>query len=167
MTQIATNNALTRLARAESAFMSSELLAPVVCGSGVMLGIDNVRCAFRVLPADYRGWGIFQPISHNCARAVRVASASERRRYLDLCPSIHLIVVARSADAITAIPANSADRRFGISGPVTVNLAFAGDLFDTILARFDGSQFWFEAQRKAYDMVIREKISRQRTLLLT
>jgi hypothetical protein len=147
----AIDNSLTRLAQRESEFLATKFLAPVIFGRGVLLSIAGVRCTLRVIPADYRGWGVFSPISHACARAVRVATADERRSYLDLLPAVRLIVVDRAADSLTAISANGGDHRFGISGPAVVNLAFGCDVFDSIVARFDGSQLWFDAMDVSAD----------------
>jgi hypothetical protein len=137
--------AMNRLAETESRFLATEFLAPVIFGRGVTLSIANVRCTLRVTPPAYRGWGVFRPLSHACAQVVRVATAGERRRYLDLFAAVRLIVVSRAPDSITAIAANAGNSRFEMNGPVTANLAFGCDVFDIVVARFDGSQLWFDA----------------------
>jgi hypothetical protein len=144
MPQISICNALTRLARAEARFLAAEFLAPVVCGRGVSVSIANVRCTLHATPADFRGWGVFRPISHASAWLVRDASADERRRYLELFPEVRVILLARVGAGVTAIVANDSDCRFDIAEPIVVQFADECDIFDTVVARFDGSQFWFD-----------------------
>lgn len=133
-----------RLARAESAFLAAEFLAPVVRGRGVSVAIADVRCMLAVEPADFQGWGVFRPLSHTAARLVRNATAGERRGYLALFSAVRLVVCARGRDRAAALPANVADERFELTGPAVVNLPDDYDLFDTLLVRFDGTQFWFD-----------------------
>jgi hypothetical protein len=133
------NLAMNKLARAESTFLSSEFLAPVVCGGRVTVQIAGVRCAMAIEPRDFRGWGVFQPLSPADARLERNASQGERRRYLELFPPVRLIVFARTDGFALATSANvTAD-------VVRVQLAEDVELFDTIVARFDGGQYWFDA----------------------
>lgn len=138
------NEILTRLARAELAFLASEFLAPVVLARGVKVSIAGVRCTLRVIPAGFFGWGIFRPLSHHVAQLERRASAGERQRYLSLFPSVQLIVCSRERGITFAAPAQRGDHRFEIESPVEVQWVEECDLFDTIVARFDGSQFWFD-----------------------
>ena len=167
------NEALTRLAREETAFLHAALLAPVVRGRGVAVRIAGVRCTLRVVPPAFHGWGVFQPVSHAVATLVRQATAGERRQYLDLFPQLRLVVCGRDGNRPLAVPAGAADARFEIAGPVEVQLAPEFDLFDTLLVRFDGARFWFDELesrsdpaaaaylRKALaDMVDPEKLSR-------
>jgi hypothetical protein len=138
------NNALARMAREETAFLHAEFLAPVVRGHGVAVRIAGVRCTLRVVPPAFCGWGVFQPVSHAVATLVRSASAAEQRKYLSLFPELRLIVCARDGDRPVAVAASAADARFEISSAVEVQLAAEFDLFDTLLVRFDGAQFWFD-----------------------
>ena len=140
----AINTTLARLAHAESEFLGSEFLAPVVFGHPVRVRIAGVRCNLRVVPADFHGWGIFRPLSHAAAVLARPASAEERRQYLALFPAVRLIVCQQIGRGVMAVPENLADNRFRIAALVPVNLAREVDLFDTILARVDGLQFWFD-----------------------
>ena len=82
------NDALIRLARAETAFLATEFLAPLVRGRGVGVCIAGVRCNLLVVPAEFQGWGVFRPLSHAAAVRVRDASAAERRKYLELFPQV-------------------------------------------------------------------------------
>ena len=132
------HDAMTKLAAAESAFVGSELLAPVVRGRGVTVKIANVRCTLAVSPADYQGWGVFRAGSHVQATLVREATAAQRQQYLRLFPAAALIVCLSEGGKTLATPADLSEGRFDFDGPVSVELCGQVDLFDGIAARFDG-----------------------------
>jgi hypothetical protein len=138
------SDAMKRLAQAEAAFLSAEFLAPVVRGRGVQVRIAGVRCSLHVAPASFNGWGVFRPQSHSAAKLVRSASARERKRYLSLFPAVRLVVCAVMSGRVRGVADNPADPRFELTAPVVANLAEGIDGFDTIVARFDGGQFWFD-----------------------
>lgn len=136
---------LDRLAEAERAFLGNEFLAPVLRGQGVQVRIAGVRCRLAVEPADFDGFGVFRPASHVLARLVRPARMAERRAYLDLFPSIGLILVTNTkADGWLALPASRGDRRVQFDGAVPVRLVEDAEPLESIRARFDGMQFWFD-----------------------
>jgi hypothetical protein len=153
--------AMIRLARAEFKFLAAEFLAPVILARGVKVRIANVRCTLRVIPAEFFGWGVFRPLSHHVAKLERRASAGERQRYLSLFPSVQLIVCSRERGITFAIPAQRGDRRFDISAPVEVQWVEECDLFDTVVARFDGSQFWFDRMESRADPAVAAYLRRQ------
>lgn len=138
------SDAMKRLAQAETAFLSAEFLAPVVRGRGVQVRIAGVRCSLHVEPPAFNGWGIFRPLSHSAAKLVRGAAAGERKRYLALFPAVRLVVCAVGPGHVNAVADNPADPRFELTSPVVAHLAAGADAFDTIIARFDGGQFWFD-----------------------
>jgi hypothetical protein len=140
------HDALERLAATEEQFLRCQFLAPVVRGGRVNVRIAGIICAMRVAPAEFRGFGVFEPVSHAEAMLVRRASLVERRKYLELFPRVLLVVSSRSTSTTTAaVPSNAADARLRVQGQVEVRLSGdEAELFDTIAARFDGSQFWFD-----------------------
>jgi len=75
---------------------------------------------------------------------VRSSSAAERKRYLSLFPAVRLVACAQRPGWVEAVADNPADPRFELTAPVCVQLADGVDAFDTIVARFDGGQFWFD-----------------------
>src|SRR5258708_6052684 len=138
------NDALTRLARAETEFLGSAFLAPVVRGHGVTVRIAGVRCTLRVIPPAFHGWGVFRPVSHAVATHARPATSAERRRYLSMLPAVRLVAMAREGGRAAAVPAKAGDAHFEIGGSVEVQLGDDVELFETIVARYDGAQFWFD-----------------------
>ncbi|HXE52816.1 MAG TPA: hypothetical protein VN541_07360 [Tepidisphaeraceae bacterium] len=138
------NDALIRLARAQTAFLDTQFLAPVVRGRGVGVSIAGVQCNLLVVPPEFQGWGVFRPLSHSVAVRVREASSAERRKYLELFPQVRLIVCERAGNRALALAADLSDERFAISNPVPLHLAQDAELFDTVAAGFDGVRFWFD-----------------------
>jgi hypothetical protein len=83
---------------------------------------------------------VFAPSSYTEAVLDREATMAERQRYLRLWPAVRLIVI----DGVRALPARLGDERFAIEGEVLVHDVADADLFDTVVARFDGVRFWFD-----------------------
>jgi hypothetical protein len=137
-------SAIDRLAKAEQSFVGSEFLAPVLRGGGVGVRIGGVRCRLKVSPANYAGWAVFRAVSFDRAKYLRDASRGERRRYLALFPAVRLILVTRDQETWQAIPASFGDARFNITGLVPPRFVEDAELFETIVTRFDGAQFWFD-----------------------
>src|SRR2546423_14801680 len=108
------HDALDRLAAAEQDFLRCRFLAPVVCGGRVNVRIAGVVCAMAVTPRDFRGFGVFEPVSPAQAKLLRPASLSERRKYLELFPRVLLVISSRSASSTAAVPSNAADSRFSV-----------------------------------------------------
>jgi hypothetical protein len=138
------HNAMHRLAKAESAFMGSEFLAPVLRGRGVSAKIAGVRCDLTVDPADFQGWGVFRAISHREAQLARNATGTQRRGYLRLFPAVELVICQTGRAEFKAAPANPSDGRFYFVETVEVRLASRIDLFDIVIARFDSRHFWYD-----------------------
>lgn len=137
--------ALDQLAGAERAFVGQHLLAPVLRGGEVLVRLAGARCALRVAPRDFTGWGVFEAVGFRDARLLRPATLAERARFLRLLPALGLVLVRRDGNVWRAVPAQRSDARFWIDGAVPVELADDVDRFDTARARFDGGRFWFEA----------------------
>lgn len=136
--------------KAENEFLRREFLAPVLHGAGgVQVQIAGVRMKLKIEPLDFSGWGVFQPQSHTLAQHVRDATMNERQRYLQLFPSVVMIACCpmqaiKGERDWLGIPANTSDARFSIEGLVQMNHCETLDAFETVLCRFDGSQFWFD-----------------------
>ncbi|HMC63518.1 MAG TPA: hypothetical protein VKI65_01120 [Gemmataceae bacterium] len=135
---------MDHLAAAEDRFLKSNFLAPMLRGGRVQVRIAGVVCQLKVAPADFEGWGVFQPISHAAARLVRLATLTERQRYLELFPRLWVILCGRRGEEWLAIPANQGDRRFRIDGMIPVRLMEEAQLFEVVECRLDGSGCWFE-----------------------
>ena len=134
-----------KLAEQESEFFSSQFLSPVLSGKGIRVRIAKIILNFDVAePKDFQGWGVFKPLSNKLARFIRNPNMTEKRSYLDLFPSIRLILCRRNNDQWFGVPANQADNRFVIKGLVPVHLTEEVQLFEAVLVRFDGMICWFD-----------------------
>lgn len=135
---------LEKFARAEQEFLKREFLAPVVRGRRVQVQIEGVRLQLSIEPVDFSGWGVFKPHSHQHAQLVRTANLSERQRYLAMFTAVSLILARRVANTWEAVAGQGGNARITVEGAAPVALVEDAELFDTIRARFDGTQFWFD-----------------------
>ena len=142
---------LNRFAQQEEEFLQREFLAPALPGGTVRVRLGGVICKMRIEPADFRGWGLFQPISHKNARLQREATLAERRSYLQILPQIRLIVCRRVGDSWYGSAASFGDSRIRLAGLAPINLAEEVQLFDCVRTRYDGSQFWFDEADMRHD----------------
>lgn len=148
---------LNRLEDAEQRFVGQEFLAPVLTGSQVMVRIAGVVCRLQVKSKQpFTGWAVLRSLSTNRAEFVRQASLQETARYLALFPSVRLILLDYDASSglhtWLANLAQAGDQRFRFEGPVPLRLAEEGlERFETVIARFDGHEFWYERRDPARD----------------
>ena len=142
---------LKRLAAEEQAFLGREFLAPALRGGRVRVRIAGAVCTIRTRPKEFEGWGVFQPASFSEARLVRRASLAERRRYLELFCMVRLIICRRRGDRWLGCAAHAGDRRIRLEGLAPVALAEEVQPFDVVQARYDGTQFWFDALDPRHD----------------
>jgi len=138
------NSLIDDLAAGEQEFLDCEFLAPVVSHGVVQVRLGGVVCQVKIEPADFRGFGVFQPVSYKQAMLVRPATLSQRLNYLRLFPRVRLILTLREDGHWLTIPAHGSDFRFDIEGMPPVAMVQQSQTFDIINARFDGARFWFE-----------------------
>jgi hypothetical protein len=142
---------LDRLAAKEAEFLGQEFLAPALPGGLVRVRIGGAICRVRIVPADFVGWGVFRPSSHNDASLVRPATMAERRKYLRLFRLFRLIVCRRAGDTWFASAGSFGDGRIQFEGMAPIRLAEEVQLFDSVCCRFDGSHFWFDEHDARHD----------------
>lgn len=138
------NDLLNKMEAAEDAFLQTEFLTPVLPYGQVRVRIAGVVCTLRVVGEREPGWAILKPRSLGEARVVGKPGLKQVREFLSLFPAVRLILVARGPEAWLALPAQQSDNRFRLSGPVSVEFVQGAAPFQQVLARFDGSHFWFE-----------------------
>jgi hypothetical protein len=141
---------LNKMELAEQAFLDTEFLAPVLPDGRVRVRIAGIVCTLRVIGRRDPGWAILRPLDMERARVVIEPSLAQIRDYLALFPALRLLLVARqdpsarSRRGWLALPAHRGDSRFQIEGPVPVHLVRGAEPFQRVVARYDGSQFWFQ-----------------------
>ena len=134
-----------RLETQENALLGTRVLAPILDGRRVTVKVGGVACQLAISNGA-KGWGVLEVESTQRARWLRAATLSEREKYLALLPAVRFIALARAGEVWMAHPAHAGDRRFRLNGAAPIRDAATSNLqaFDTVLARFDGTHFWFE-----------------------
>jgi len=141
---------LDKIARIEQDFFSSHFISPTIRGQPIRVRISGIVMNFMV-DEPFNGWGIFRPINGLTAKFVREPTMSEKRAYLNLFPSMHLIVYRKINNIWFGILSNRSDRRFRIDGFIPIHLANDIELFDMVCVRYDGSTCWFDSPSDHYD----------------
>lgn len=137
---------IDKLGRSDQKIIGQRFLAPYVSGGFVVTRVSGA--VLRMKTRARSGWSIFEATSLREARFVEPASLTMRERYLDLFPSLSLVVAHYSADendnhrSLLAVPVN--DGRFHSSGSTPVMLPEPCQPMSLIKGRFDGSIFWFD-----------------------
>ena len=134
-----------RLQAQETAILGTRVLAPILGGRRVTVKIGGIACQLAVDSGE-RGWGVLEVQSTTRATWLRAASLSEREKYLALLPAVRFIALERSGDIWHSFPAHAGDARFRLSGvaPIRGGANANVQVFDALVARFDGTHFWFE-----------------------
>jgi hypothetical protein len=135
---------LNRLAAEEERLLARDFLAPALRGGIVHVRIASIVCRFKI-EGGFEGWGVFRPTGTTAARLLRPATLAERRRYLQSLPLRRLILCHADRQSWLAWPAHQADHRFADTGLFPVRLMEEAQAFETIAARFDGVQCWFDS----------------------
>jgi hypothetical protein len=138
------HNLLDKMEAAEEAFLETEFLAPVLPGRRVRVRIAGIVCTLRVVGRAEPGWAILRPLALDRAQVIGKPSLQQIRDFLALFPPIRLLLVARTGQDWLALPAHRGDSRFELDGLVPVHLVIGAEPFQRIVARFDGSHFWFQ-----------------------
>lgn len=129
----------------EKGFLNSEFLSPVVKGQKIRVRIAGIVMSMLIdNPKDFQGWGVFKPTNYKSAYFLREPSMKERSEYLNLFPAFRFVLCGRDEDSWYGIQANGSDKRFVFKGLVPVRLVDEGQMFETVIARFDGQNVWFE-----------------------
>jgi hypothetical protein len=156
---------LARIQGYEKDFVGREFLAPIVGTARVLVRITGVIYQLRVsygLPDDFMGWAVLRSISMSEAVFSRCARLSEIAGYLERLPSLRLVLVQDDQSYWQALPTSYGDVRFLIQQPVHVWLVEEGlQLFESIIARFDGRSFWFDRRDPQRDPALGAYLRRQ------
>lgn len=134
-----------KLAAQENDFSKSLFFSPVLKNTPIRVRIAGVLVTLKVAePKDFFGWGVFQPLNYKRARFIRDPNMHEKQEYYKLFPVLRLVLCRHNEENWFGTPAHQSDTRFKITGTVPVRLAQEVQMFDTVQARFDGTNIWFE-----------------------
>ena len=146
-------NLLNQIAAQEAQLGDTQFLAPCVRGGRVRTSVANIIYTFTPQPQDFEGWGIFQPVDGKIAEVVEEPSLPQLAEYLKLLKPLRLrLAHLLQGQTWLAYPVNESDmqQRLGAAKPVPVHLVTEAAAFEPIIARFDGSAWWFdEIDRRA------------------
>ncbi|MEZ4884926.1 MAG: hypothetical protein R3E32_09390 [Chitinophagales bacterium] len=144
---------LQKVAEEEQSFRKKKFIAPATKNGKVCTRMSGMVYTFDVEDESFEGWGLFKPVSERKAKMVKEASIVMVDQYLKLLKSFRMrLVYQLSGSTWLAYPINESDvlQRLGKVEPVLVRLVTEGNAFEQIVARFDGSAFWFhQLDRKA------------------
>jgi len=146
-------NLLNQIAAQEAQLRETQFLAPCVRGGLVRTSVAKIVYTFIPQPQDFEGWGIFQPVDEKTAQVVEEPSLPQLAEYLKLLKPLRLrLAHLLQGQTWLAYPMNEADMQqcLGAAKPVPVHLVTEASAFEPIIARFDGSAWWFdEIDRRA------------------
>ena len=129
-----------KLVQAEKEFCNSEFVAPIFFNR-VAVRISGIITKFDVIPCDFQGWAILKPDNYKSASVVRDAPRALKNRYLQTLPRFSFVI----SDVEQYLGINvDCDQRITSTSPMRILLADNLGLFDTIIARFDGVNFWYD-----------------------
>ena len=138
---------LNRLEAAENGFTGSEFIAPLCGDHPVLVRIAGLVCRLKVTsPPGLDGLAVLKASSSSSAVYLRPASLGEASGYMALLPAIRLILLAAlPGHAWLCLPADRNEQRLTIEGLPLLRLAEDGlERFETVIARFDQRQLWYE-----------------------
>lgn len=152
---------LNQIAAQEMQLKETQFFAPCVRGGLVRTRVSNIIYSFAPQPQNFEGWGIFQPVDEKFAAVVDEPSLPQLAEYLKLLKPLRsrLAYLLRGKTWL-AYPMNEGDalQRFGFAKPIAVHLVNEGATFEPIIARFDGSSWWFDECDRRTDPLLTENL---------
>ncbi len=150
------------IAGEERKLAGARFVAPSVRGGRVRTRVAGLVYAFSPAPADFEGWGVFEPVDATTARLVEAADLPLVDRYLALLKTRMRFVLVRRMGGRSwlAYPSNESDaRQRGVGArPVVVHLVSDASGFEVVTARCDGAAWWFEATDRRADPLLAERL---------
>jgi hypothetical protein len=154
-------NLIKAMAQEEKQALNAEFFAPCVRGGRLRARVNKLIYTFKPLPEDFEGWGIFLPVSNKEAELLEEASLYQVAEYLQLLKPLRVRLAQRlRGQTWLAYPANESDaqQRFGAARPFIIHLVSEGAQFEQVMARTDGSAFFFEDTDRRSDPVIAQTL---------
>ena len=144
------------LGRAEGALHGQELLAPLTGDGRARLRLSGLIYELAVRNARH-GWWICRVRDYRQAEIVDEAQPWQRGEYLHLWPALRLVLLEPlTGERWLALPFSPSDaaQRFGVRGPLVVQLVAGGRQFDRVIGRVEGATIWFDdLERRAQPQI--------------
>ncbi|MEZ5582856.1 MAG: hypothetical protein R3F37_08875 [Candidatus Competibacteraceae bacterium] len=145
---------IDRLASQEQSLREQVFLAPCVRGGKVRTRLAGLVHTFTPEPNNREGWGLFKPQDATTVRWIGNAELAQIDAYLRLLKPLrcHLALRLRYRTWL-AYPVNEADARQRLNRcqPLLIHLVEQTAALETVIARWDGAAFWFEALDRRAD----------------
>lgn len=143
---------IARLGQAEAALHGQEFLAPLVGRGRARLRLQGLIYELTV-PIPQPGWWVCRVLDAQRAEVVDAALPWQRGDYLATWPALRVVLLEPLRGSIwLALPYNPSDaaQRFGINGPLVVQLVEQGQPFERVIGRVEGRTIWYdEPDRRA------------------
>lgn len=120
-------------------------ISPIFNSKIVVTDINQIIYKFNISTVS-PGWYKFQPINMKEAKVVSPADIMERENYLKRLPKIRMTLIFRKDNIFFALPdkINSININNNDLLPIFL-FDDSVNIFDKIIARYDGAHFWFES----------------------
>ncbi len=154
------NDLINQFANEEAKLQNTLFIAPCVQGGTVCTRVNGLVYRFKVAnnnQEDWEGWGLFKPQDAQTARLEQEADLAAIDQYLQLFKAMRMLLVFNVQHSTwLAYPANTSDmqQRLGFVKPMLIHLVQNATTFDQVVARWDGSTFWFETLDRRSDPFI-------------
>ena len=149
-----------RLAADERAARGQEFLAPLLEDGRARLRVRGLIHELAVTGAA-PGWWICRVLDARRAEVAAPALTWMRGDYLALWPALRLVLLEPLRGAAwLALPYNPADaaQRFGLAGPLLLQLVEGGQPFERVVGRVEGRTVWYEDPDRRADPATAEQL---------
>ena len=154
---------INQLATQEAELKNIQFLAPCVKNGRVKTRVAGMIYTFESQPKKFAGWGIFQPINEKIAKFIEEPSLPQLEEYFKLLKPLRFFLGCQLKEQTwLGYPTNESDskQRFGFAKPVAIHLVTEGTMFEQIIARFDGTSWWFEDIDRRADPLVTEELQK-------
>ena len=137
----------------ESSITKRLFVSPICSNNRVATSIAGIVYTFSI-PSTKEGWYQIKPVSTKKAKIVGPAQMAEIETYLKIFDKIRIVLCMKKEGIYYGIPDKANKFGFTVNEPVPVFLCDDAPLdFDRIIARFDGSNFWYDRIDSSNDPV--------------
>jgi hypothetical protein len=142
---------IAKIGAGENSITEREFVSPIFNNTLVATRVCGLIYAFTI-PKTNPGWYKIRPIDGKRARIIGPADPMEIEQYQKFLDRVRLVLVMKNGPVYMAIPDKA--NKFGFASNELLPIFLTDDTvmdFDRVLARFDGSNFWFESVDLAND----------------
>lgn len=153
---------LREVAAQEANLRRYPFLAPCIPGAHLRARVGGLLLELAADPPDFEGWGIFRARDPHTAERIEEAALPRVAAYLALLRPLRVrLAVHLRGQTWLAYPSGESDtrQRLGRCAPLPVHLVRGAAAFDPIVARWDGSQLWFEEVDRRADATEPERLA--------